>query len=255
VDRARPFGVSSGGALVTGGTAGIGRACVERFRREGREVVFTGRDERRGRELATASGATFMRCDVTDRSACDEVLAAAIQRLGRVEVAVANAGVLHVGPLAETGDEALATLVEVHLTAPFRLARDLLAHLRGYGGGSLVVLSSEVARRGSHRIPAYSVVKAGSAALAEVLAAECAGHGIRVNAVCPTNTLPGMAGDDAGAWRRSRSGAYPHADDVAAAVSWLASDEASHVSGAALLVDAGNGAAFTGSLLDATGAS
>jgi NAD(P)-dependent dehydrogenase (short-subunit alcohol dehydrogenase family) len=132
----------------------------------------------------------------------------------------------------------------VHLTNPFRTGRAVVPALRAAGGGSIVVISSECAIRGSHRLPAYSVAKAGSAMLAEMFGAELARDGIRANAVCPTNTLPGMAGDDPATWRESRSGSYPSGDDIANAVAWLCSDEARFVSGATLRIDGANGAAM-----------
>ena len=97
-----------------------------------------------------------------------------------------------------------------------------------------MLIASDSAIRGSHRIPAYSVVKAGVVALAELLGAEGAPYGIRANAVCPGNTLPGMAGDDPAAGAPTASGAFATADDVAAAVAFLASHEAAHINGATL---------------------
>ena len=106
------------------------------------------------------------------------------------------------------------------------------------------MIASDSAIRGSHRIPAYSAVKAGVVAIAELLGAEGAPHGIRVNAVCPGNTLPGMAGDDAAGWRPSASGTFATGEDIAAAVAFLASDEAAHVNGATLRIDGATGAAL-----------
>jgi NAD(P)-dependent dehydrogenase (short-subunit alcohol dehydrogenase family) len=107
-----------------------------------------------------------------------------------------------------------------------------------------VLIASDSAIRGSHRIPAYSVVKAGVVTLAELFGAEGAPYGIRANAVCPGNTLPGMAGDDPSGWRATASGAFATADDVAAAVAFLASPEAAHINGATLRIDGGTGAAL-----------
>ena len=108
----------------------------------------------------------------------------------------------------------------------------------------MVLIASDSAIRGSHRIPAYSVVKAGVVAIAELLGAEGAPYGIRANAVCPGNTLPGMAGDDASGWRPTASGAFATAHDVAASVAFLASAEAAHINGATLRIDGATGAAL-----------
>jgi NAD(P)-dependent dehydrogenase (short-subunit alcohol dehydrogenase family) len=231
-------------ALVTGGTGGIGSAIVRRLRAHGDEVVFCGRDEERAALLERETGAVFCRADASDRAACDASVAFALERLGSVEVFVGNAGVLVAGPLEETTDEQFEQLVEVNLSSMFRYARALFEPMRRQGGGALVLIASDSAIRGSHRIPAYSVVKAGVVALAELLAAEGAPHGIRANAVCPGNTLPGMAGDDPAGWRPTAGGEYATAGDVASAVAFLASPEAAHVNGATLRIDGATGAAL-----------
>jgi NAD(P)-dependent dehydrogenase (short-subunit alcohol dehydrogenase family) len=116
--------------------------------------------------------------------------------------------------------------------------------MRRQGGGAMVLIASDSAIRGSHRIPAYSVVKAGVVALAALLGAEGAPFRIRANAICPGNTLPGMAGDDPSGWRPTASGAFASGDDVAVAVVFLASAEAAHVNGATLRIDGATGAAL-----------
>ena len=113
-------GRMSPAALVTGGTGGIGSAVVRRLRADGYDVVFCGRDERRGAELEQATGAVFRRADATDRDACDASVEFALERLGRIDLLVANAGILVQGPLADTSDEEFERLVETNLTATFR---------------------------------------------------------------------------------------------------------------------------------------
>ena len=234
----------SRGALVTGGTGGIGSAVVRRLRAAGWDVCFCGRDETRGAALERETGARFCRADACDRPACDASVAFALEQVGRIDLLVANAGVLVQGPLADTSDDDFDRLVEITLTSAFRYARALFGPMRSQGGGAMVLIASDSAIRGSHRIPAYSAVKAGVVAIAELFAAEGAPHGIRANAICPGNTLPGMAGDDAARWRPSASGAFATGEDVAAAVAFLASDEAAHVNGATLRIDGGTGAAL-----------
>jgi NAD(P)-dependent dehydrogenase (short-subunit alcohol dehydrogenase family) len=231
-------------ALVTGGTGGIGSAIVRRLREERYDVVFCGRDEARAAALEQATGAIFRRADATDRAACDASVAFALERLGRVDLLVANAGVLLEGALAETDDEEFERLVETNLTSAFRYARALFDPMRRQGGGVMVMVASDSAIRGSHRVPAYSAVKAGVVAIAELLGAEGAGYDIRSNAVCPGNALPGMAGDDPALWRPTASGSFATADDVAAAVAFLASAEAAHINGATLRIDGATGAAM-----------
>jgi NAD(P)-dependent dehydrogenase (short-subunit alcohol dehydrogenase family) len=234
----------SSSALVTGGTGGIGSVVVRRLRTNGYEVVFCGRDVQRAAALERETGAVFCQADATDRAAGDASIAFALERLGRVDLFVGNAGVLAEGPLAETTDEDFELLVETNLTSLFRYGRALFAPMRRQGSGVMVLIASDSAIRGSHRIPAYSVVKAGVVALAELFGAEGAPYGIRANAVCPGNTLPGMAGDDPAGWRTTASGAFATADDVASAVTFLASRDAAHINGASLRIDGGTGAAL-----------
>lgn len=231
-------------ALVTGGTAGIGAACVARLTGDGHAVAFTGRDAARGAEVAGRTGATFLAVDMTDRPAADAAVARAAEALGGLDTVVANAGILSRAGLAEIAEDEFRRLLETNLTAQFRTARAAWPHLVAAGGGSIAVIGSDTSLRGSHRAPAYSVLKAGSVVLAEVLAAEGAPHGIRANAVCPGNTLPGMTGDDPDRWPATPSGTQVTADEVAACVAWLASDAAVHVSGATIRIDGAIGAAF-----------
>jgi NAD(P)-dependent dehydrogenase (short-subunit alcohol dehydrogenase family) len=231
-------------ALVTGGTAGIGAACVTRLAADGHAVAFTGRDEGRGAEVAARTGATFLQVDITDRPAADAAVARAAETLGGLDAVVANAGILSRAQLTEITEDDFRLLVETNLTSQFRTARAAWPHLVEAGGGSIAVIGSDTSFRGSHRCPAYSVVKAGSVMLAEMLAANGAPHGIRANAICPGNTLPGMSGDDPSRWPPAPGGSQVTAEEVAACVAYLASDEGRHVSGASIRIDAAVGAAL-----------
>jgi NAD(P)-dependent dehydrogenase (short-subunit alcohol dehydrogenase family) len=232
------------GAIVTGGTAGIGEACVERLVADGFRVAFTGRNRERGEAVAAGTGAAFIACDHADRADSDRAIAEAIDAIGPVSALVANAGILVVAQVTETSDRDFLRLMETNLTAPFRCMRQLFGHMREAGGGSMVMMASEVSIRGAHRIGAYSVAKAAAACVAELFAAEGAPFGIRCNALCPGNTYPGMAGDDVSTWRPPVGESYPDAVDIAAAVSWLVGPESRYVNGATLRVDAANGAAL-----------
>jgi NAD(P)-dependent dehydrogenase (short-subunit alcohol dehydrogenase family) len=234
----------SGSALVTGGTGGIGSAVVRRLRANGYDVVFCGRDQQRGAVLERETGAVFCPADASDRAASDASVAFALERLGRVDLFVGNAGMLVQGPLAATSDEDFERLVEINLTSTFRYARALFEPMRHQSSGVMVLIASDSAIRGSHRVPAYSVVKAGVVALAELFGAEGAPYGIRANALCPGNTLPGMAGDDPSSWRPTASGDFATADEIASAVAFLASRQAAHINGATLRIDGATGAAL-----------
>ena len=186
-------------ALVTGGTSGIGRACVERLRGEGMTVSFTGRDAGRAARVEEQTGASFLPADARDRLAvADAVAGAAARADGRLDVVVANAGILFGGPLEQTPTEVFDELVAVNLTAVFATARAAFPTMRAQGRGSLVLIASDAGIRGVHELPAYSATKAGVVALSELLAAEGAPHGVRANAVCPGDVAPGVQATPAG---------------------------------------------------------
>lgn len=239
-------------ALVTGGTSGIGRAIVERLRREGMVVAFTGRDETRGALVAATTGAAFLSADATDRQACDRSIDEALERTaGRLDLLVTNAAMVFRGSIESTPATVFRELVEVNLTAPFRYARRSLEVMRRAGGGSMVHIASDAAIRGIHGIAAYSVTKAGVVAMSELMAADGTRFGVRSNAVCPGAVFPGVQStprgyeahaEDASGWRTPPSGRFGSGDDIAALVAWLASDEAAHVNGATIRVDGAAGA-------------
>lgn len=247
------YGLEGRVALVTGGTSGIGKACVERLRAEGMTVLFTGRSEERGRAVAGATGATFLRCDARDRVASDAAVAEALRIGGRIDVLVANAGILMAGPIEATPEDAFRELLEVNLTSLFRTSRACFGPMREQGGGSMIHIASDTGVRGIHDIAAYSVAKAGVVAVSELFAAEGAPHGIRANAVCPGDVVPGVQATPVGfehhaespeGWVLPPSGRFATGEDVAGLVAWLACDESAHMNGATLRMDGAAGAAM-----------
>lgn len=242
-------------ALVTGGTSGIGKACVERLRSEGMTVVFTGRSEERGSGVAAATGAVFLSSDATDRAASDLVVPEVLRvGGGRLDVLVANAGIIYGDSIEQTSESVFLELLEVNLTSLFRISRDCFGPMRESGRGSMIHIASDAGIRGVHEIPAYSVTKAGVVAVSELFAAEGALFGIRANAVCPGDVAPGIQATPAGhadhaenseGWTLPPSGRFGTGEDVAALVAWLASDESSHMTGASLRIDGAMGAAMS----------
>jgi NAD(P)-dependent dehydrogenase (short-subunit alcohol dehydrogenase family) len=238
-------------ALVTGGTSGIGEAIVTRLAQEGARVVFTGRDVERGADVSQATGAHFVAADARDGAALVASVATAVAHLGGLEIVVLNAGVLCAATLSRTSDEQWDTVISTNLVAPFRYARETLPALRETGG-SIVLVASDAGVWGETPIGAYSVSKRAVIMLARMLAVEAGPDGVRVNAVCPGDTEPGMvttvagreALPDTSEWTRPPLGRLVHASDVAAAVSFLASDEARTITGADLLIDGGMRAAL-----------
>jgi NAD(P)-dependent dehydrogenase (short-subunit alcohol dehydrogenase family) len=239
-------------ALVTGGTSGIGASIAERLRAEGASVVCTGRDEARGREVAARIGAGFVRADARQRAQVSASVREAVSILGGLDTVVTNAGVLHEASLSQTTDAAWDTVIETNLIGYYRYAVACMPHLRAGGGGSITMISSDAGVWGETAIAAYSVSKRAVNMLVRTLAVEGGPHGVRVNAVCPGDTAPGMAtyvagrdeGADPATWtlpplRRVGTGA-----DVAGAVAFLASGDGAFCNGSILLLDGGMRAAL-----------
>jgi NAD(P)-dependent dehydrogenase (short-subunit alcohol dehydrogenase family) len=234
-------------ALVTGGTSGIGTAIVERLRADGAAVVFTGRDETRGQEVAARTGASFAAADVRHADDVRASVRKAVDLLGGLDALVVNAGVLHDAPLSETSDEAWDAIIETNLLGPSLYVVAALPELRAAGGGSITMISSDAGVWGETTIGAYSVSKRALNMLVQVLAVEAGPSGIRVNAVCPGDTAPGMAthvagrtepGDTSG-WALPPLGRVATGADVAAAVAFFTSPDAAFTNGSILLVDGG----------------
>jgi NAD(P)-dependent dehydrogenase (short-subunit alcohol dehydrogenase family) len=239
-------------ALVTGGTSGIGEAIVERFRAEGADVVCTGRDETRGREVAARTGAEFVRADVRDGAAVRASVSDAVGRLGGLDAVVTNAGVIDEAGLSETTDDAWDMVLGTNLVGYYRYAVCCLPHLRASGGGSITMISSDAGVWVETAIAAYSVSKRAVNMLVQTLAVEAGPHGIRVNAVCPGDTAPGMAtyvggrteDSDPASWTLPPLARVGTGADVAGAVTFFASADGAFCNGSILLVDGGMRAAL-----------
>ncbi|WP_037410515.1 SDR family NAD(P)-dependent oxidoreductase [Candidatus Solirubrobacter pratensis] len=240
-------------ALVTGGTAGIGLAIAERLCREGARVVVTGRDEPRGRAAEQRLGdrARFVAADAGDETAVDHSVRFALEAMGRLDVLVNNAGIALTERLLDTPVSEFDRLMAANVRSAFLYARACMP-LLAESEGSMVHVASDAGLRGEQAIGAYSVTKAAVVMMSKMLALDGASAGVRSNCVCPGATAPGMLhigpaddperGDDPSAWPIPPLGRIGRAEDIAAAVAFLAGDEASFMSGAVLLVDGANGA-------------
>lgn len=238
-------------AIVTGGSRGIGRAVVERLARRGHVVLTAHRSDHEpisvvGRETSVV----HLRCDVTDADAPARILDAA-EALGDVTVLVNNAGVTgRIGPLHTADDDEIRRVIDVNLTALIRLTREAV---RRWGSSAqrddrtIVNVSSIAARTGSPgEYVWYAASKAGVEAFTVGLAKEVAPLGIRVNAVSPGTTATGIharAGQPDRVERiasRTPLGRVATPQEIAAAIEWLTTSDASYVSGAVLPVSGGS---------------
>jgi NAD(P)-dependent dehydrogenase (short-subunit alcohol dehydrogenase family) len=240
---------------VTGGTSGIGLAIARRFVDEGARVAFTGRDEELGREVEQSFGdvdrARFLAADAVNEDAVLTSVEAVLASMGRLDVLVNNAGVALAERLVATPTSEFDRLMAINVRGCFLYARACFPALAD-SRGSMIHIASDAGLRGEQAIGAYSVTKAAVVMMSKMLALDGAPYAVRSNCICPGATLPGMRhigpatdpdqGDDPSGWPSSPLGRVGSADDVASAATFLASAEASFVSGAVLLVDGANGA-------------
>lgn len=234
---ARPAGRS---VLVTGGNRGIGLAVARAFVADGHRVAVTSRD-------GTAPDGLFaVRCDVTDAAQVEPAFAAVEAAHGPVEVLVANAGITRDTLLLRMSDEDFTAVLDTNLTGAFRMARRATRGMLRARWGRLVFVSSVVGLLGSAGQANYAASKAGLVGLARSLARELGSRSITANVVAPgfvDTDMTRALGED----RRAEIvaqvplGRYAQADEVAAAVRFLASDEAGYITGAVLPVDGGLG--------------
>lgn len=242
-------------AVVTGAGSGIGLATARRFAAEGARVVCADIDETTGKAAAEAVGGMFVRTDVTDSDQVQALFRAAVDACGSVDVAFNNAGIAPADDdsILTTGLAAWRRVQEVNLTSVYLCCKHVIPHMRRQGRGSVINTASFVAVMGSATSQiSYTASKGGVLALSRELGVQFAREGIRVNALCPgpvnTPLLQELfAKDPERAARRLVHiplGRFAQAEEIAAAVAFLASDDSSFITGSEFLVDGGIGGAY-----------
>jgi 3-oxoacyl-[acyl-carrier protein] reductase len=225
--------------LVTGGNRGIGLAIARAFADSGDQVAVTHRTE-------PVPGFLSLPCDVTSGEAVDSAFTAVEQELGPVEVLVSNAGLNADQLLLSMKEDAWTRVIDANLTGAYRVARRATSKMIRARQGRIIFISSVVALSGSAGQTNYAASKAGLIGLARSLAREIGGRGVTVNVVSPgfvatdmTATLPEARQAEIVDQVPLKRMASP--DEVAAAVTWLASAGAAYVTGAVIPVDGGLG--------------
>jgi NAD(P)-dependent dehydrogenase (short-subunit alcohol dehydrogenase family) len=236
-------------ALITGGTAGIGRATANKLGQLGIHVLVVARNPERGektvKEIRAAGGkADFISSDLRDASSARQVARRAIEiGSGHVDILVNNAGIFPFGPTEETTEETFDTVYSLNVKAPYFLVAELAPRMARAGKGAIVNVSTMVADYGAAGMGLYGSSKAAMNLLTKAWAAEYGPRGVRVNAVSPGPTRTegteamGEGIDQLAA--QAPAGRPATADEIAEAIVFLATDRASFIQGAKLAVDGG----------------
>ena len=236
-------------ALVTGAGSGIGRAVAERLAQEGARVAASDlvRDDAAATAASIGGDAIAVELDVTDDASIRDAVAAVVDRLGPIEILVNNAGWDRVEPFVQSAPETWDRVLAINLRGPIGVTRAVLDGMIERRQGRIVNVASDAGRVGSTGEAVYSGAKAGIMGFARTVAREVAAFGINVNTVCPgpTNTplLQGMAETNpkliASLSRAIPFGRPAEPPEIAAAVAFLASDDAAFITGQALSVSGG----------------
>jgi 3-oxoacyl-[acyl-carrier protein] reductase len=243
--------LSSKVALVTGGASGFGAGICRRFAEEGARLVLVDRDRERGAALARELDAALVEADVASSADAQRMIAATTARFGRLDILVNNAGTPQPPtPVVDTTEAEFDRLMAVNARAIFLAAKHAVPVMRRQGGGVILNTVSVAAVRPRPGLAAYNASKGAALVLTKSLAIELAPDRIRVNAVCPgpgdTPMLATFVGGESEAHRAAFLSSIPLGRlctpaDVAGAMVFLASDEASFITGAVLEVDGGRG--------------
>jgi NAD(P)-dependent dehydrogenase (short-subunit alcohol dehydrogenase family) len=236
-------------AIVTGGASGIGAACADLLAREGAKVIVTDLDDGRGAATAddirrSGGQAVYHHHDVTDEAGWPAVIAAA-ERFGRLGILVANAGIFVPGQITDISLADWRRVTAVNIDGVFLAVKYALPAMRRGGGGSIIIMSSLAGLRGYPGLAAYCASKGAVRLFAKAVAMECAaaGDNIRVNSVHPgiidTPIWPADADVHARAKAVVPMARAGEAQDIARGVLFLASDAASYMTGAELVLDGG----------------
>lgn len=235
-------------AIITGGATGIGLACARLFQQEGARVALFGRRQDRldqAKKILGESAMTFAG-DITRQADIDRLVRQVLEEWGRIDILINNAGAFNSAPLHETEDKDWDAILNVNLRGVFLLTKKVLPQMLAQKSGSIVNISSILGMIAVPQTAAYNVSKGALNQFSKSIAVEYGPAGIRSNAVCPGMIETEMTEELRGntelmdEWRKGYPlGRFGVPDEVARACLFLASDEASFVTGATLPVDGG----------------
>jgi len=243
-------------ALVTGGTSGIGEATCLLFGREGASVAVVGRNTERGKSVAkrisdAGGNAIFIQADVRKSDDCRTAVNRTLETFGRLDVLFNNAGSYYQNDVVGCTEQEWDDQVDTSLKGTFLMSKYALSHMIERGTGSIINCASGWGLVGGPKSAAYCAAKGGMVVMTKAMAIDHGPQGIRVNAICPGDTDTPMEREDARAqgltWDQYLEQTVAHRpiarmatpEEIAFGVLYLASDESSYVTGAALPVDGG----------------
>lgn len=226
--------------LITGGNRGIGRSIAEKFIEQGHRVAITARSGE------GPTGSLTVIADVTDGDSLSTAIATVEEKLGPIEVLVANAGITKDTLLMRMTDEDFESVIDTNLTGSFRLVKRAINSMIKQRFGRVIFISSVVGLLGSAGQVNYSASKSALVGFARSLTRELASRGITANVVAPgfieTDMTAGLPEDQQAAYKKNiPAGRFAQPSEVAGVVAWLASDDAAYISGAVIPVDGGLG--------------
>lgn len=229
--------------VVTGAARGVGRAIAEHFHAAGATVYIVDNDAEAVKATAARTGMAGVVADVSSTAQVAGVIERVIADTGRVDVLVNNAGILRDGMVWKLTDESYEAVMAVHAGGTFKFTRAVVPHFRSQGGGRIINVTSYTGLRGNPGQSNYAMAKAGIIGFTKTTAKELARFGITVNAISPNARTRMIASipDDKQAMLTAVTpmGRFADASEMAAAVAFLASDEASYITGVVLPVDGG----------------
>ena len=242
-------------ALITGGTSGIGEATALLFAREGAKVAVTGRSEERGNKVVTGiknsgGNAIFLRTDVRLAADCRQAVNATVKEFGRLDILFNNAGVFYAHTALDCSEEEWALQVDINLKGTFLMSKFALPVMIAQGGGVIINNSSGWGLVGGDKAVAYCASKGGVVLLTKAMAIDHGRQNIRVNCICPGDVETPMLPEDAKfrgqKWEDYIAGCAQRpmgrvgtADEIAKVALFLASEDSSFMTGAAIAVDGG----------------
>ncbi len=241
--------------MISGGGRGIGKACAERFAAEGAQVCILDVNEEIARSAAQAINGFGLMCDVTNHSQVHWAVQQTVERFGRLDALVANAGIYRSAPLTEDAIEDWRLVLEVNLTGAFLCCHAVAPHLIAQGSGSIVVMSSMAAKTSWPNTAAYSASKSGLLGLVHSVAMELGQHNINCNAVCVGHADTDMLREvdrricsennwPPGSYLKQLAETNPmrrlaRLEEIAGLVAYLSSEEARYINGQAIEMDGG----------------